>query len=101
MKKYPTIALGTWSWGVGAAGGDQVFGNNLTAEELKPVFDEAMKCGLNLWIQLPCMEWEHQKIFSAHSLANTHVKMLLSLLSLLPKSQECTVIQWSRCVMLH
>lgn len=49
MKKLPAIALGTWSWGVGPAGGDQVFGNNLTAEELKPVFDEAMKCGLNLW----------------------------------------------------
>lgn len=49
MKNLPVIALGTWSWGVGAAGGDQVFGNNLTAEELKPVFDEAMKYGLNLW----------------------------------------------------
>lgn len=31
------------------AGGDQVFGNNLGAEDLKPVFDEAMKNGLNLW----------------------------------------------------
>lgn len=49
MKKLPSIALGTWSWGVGAKGGDEVFGNNLTAEELEPVFDDAMKCGLNLW----------------------------------------------------
>lgn len=49
MKKYPSIALGTWSWGTGMAGGDQVFGNNLGAEDLKPVFDEAMKNGLNLW----------------------------------------------------
>ena len=49
MKNLPKIALGTWSWGTGAAGGDQVFGNHLTAEELKPVFDEAMKSGLNLW----------------------------------------------------
>ena len=49
MKKYPTIALGTWSWGTGAAGGDQVFGNHLEAEDLKPVFEEAMKNGLNLW----------------------------------------------------
>lgn len=49
MKKYPTIALGTWSWGMGAAGGDQVFGNHLEAEALKPVFEEAMKNGLNLW----------------------------------------------------
>lgn len=49
MKKLPTIALGTWSWGTGAAGGDQVFGNHLEAEDLKPVFEEAMKNGLNLW----------------------------------------------------
>jgi len=43
------IVLGTWSWGAGFAGGDQVFGNHLGAEELKPVFDEAMANGLNLW----------------------------------------------------
>ena len=43
------IVLGTWSWGVGFAGGDQGFGNNLGVEELKPVFDEAMASGLNLW----------------------------------------------------
>ncbi len=47
--KFPSIALGTWSWGTGAVGGDQVFGNNLGVEELKPVFDEAMAGGLNLW----------------------------------------------------
>lgn len=49
MKNPPLIALGTWSWGTGAAGGDQVFGNYLTAENLKPVFDAAMKAGLTLW----------------------------------------------------
>ena len=49
MKKLPAIALGTWSWGMGAAGGDQVFGNHLEAADLKPVFEEAMKAGLNLW----------------------------------------------------
>lgn len=49
MKKLPSIALGTWSWGTGAIGGDQVFGNNLSASDLKPVFDAAMKAGLNLW----------------------------------------------------
>ena len=27
--RLPKIALGAWSWGVGAAGGDQVFGNHL------------------------------------------------------------------------
>lgn len=49
MKKLPSIALGTWSWGTGAAGGDQVFGHHLEIEDLKPVFEEAMKSGLNLW----------------------------------------------------
>ena len=49
MKDFPSIALGTWSWGTGFAGGDQVFGNNLNAVNLKPVFDAAMKTGLNLW----------------------------------------------------
>lgn len=45
----PKIALGAWSWGAGASGGDQVFGNHLFEEELKPVFEKAMECGLNLW----------------------------------------------------
>lgn len=49
MKKQPSIVLGTWSWGTGAVGGDQVFGNHLETEELRPVFDEAMANGLNLW----------------------------------------------------
>ena len=48
-KKYPPIALGTWSWGVGTSGGDQVFGNHLEAEELKSVFEAAMERGLCLW----------------------------------------------------
>jgi aryl-alcohol dehydrogenase-like predicted oxidoreductase len=45
----PKIALGAWSWGAGAAGGDQVFGNHLFEEDLKPVFEKAMENGLNLW----------------------------------------------------
>jgi len=49
MKNFPKIALGTWSWGAGFAGGDQVFGNNLSADDLQPVFDTALKAGLNLW----------------------------------------------------
>lgn len=49
MKNLPKIALGTWSWGTGAIGGDQIFGNSLTAEDLKPVFHTAMKARLNLW----------------------------------------------------
>ncbi|HJB01991.1 MAG TPA: aldo/keto reductase [Candidatus Mediterraneibacter merdavium] len=45
----PSVALGTWSWGTGAVGGDQVFGNRLGENELREVFDTAMKEGLNLW----------------------------------------------------
>ena len=33
----PKIALGAWSWGAGAAGGDLVFGNHLAEADLKPV----------------------------------------------------------------
>ena len=47
--KMPKIAMGAWSWGAGADGGDQVFGNHLFENDLKPVFDKAMELGLNLW----------------------------------------------------
>ena len=40
----PKIALGAWAWG-----NDGTFGNNLTPETLRPVFDTAMENGLNLW----------------------------------------------------
>ena len=43
------IALGTWAWGAGAFGGDAVFSSKNDVENLKPVFDAAMKNGLNLW----------------------------------------------------
>ena len=43
------IALGTWAWGAGAFGGDAVFGSKTDVENLKPVFDAAMKAGLVLW----------------------------------------------------
>ncbi|WP_455228397.1 aldo/keto reductase [Kingella denitrificans] len=49
MKNYPKIALGTWSWGVGAWGGDAVFGQTLTEAQMKEVFDTAMQAELNLW----------------------------------------------------
>lgn len=42
MTNKPSIVLGTWSWGTGVAGGDQVFGNHLGEKELRPVFEEAM-----------------------------------------------------------
>ncbi|MFJ5162360.1 aldo/keto reductase [Pantoea sp. NPDC088449] len=49
MKKLPKIALGTWSWGAGANGGDAVFGNSLSDDQMKSVFDTAIQAGLNLW----------------------------------------------------
>ncbi|WP_394678683.1 aldo/keto reductase [uncultured Sphingobacterium sp.] len=49
MSKLPKIALGTWSWGSGFAGGDQVFGNSIEVKDVKPVFDAAMQAGLTLW----------------------------------------------------
>ena len=44
MTKLPKIALGAWAWG-----NDGTFGSNFTSESLKPIFDTAMKNGLNLW----------------------------------------------------
>ncbi len=44
MANLPKIALGAWAWG-----NDGTFGNNITAESLKPIFDTAMTNGLNLW----------------------------------------------------
>ena len=44
MKNLPKIALGAWAWG-----NDDTFGGELTADTLKPIFDCAMKNGLNLW----------------------------------------------------
>lgn len=44
MKQLPKIALGAWAWG-----NDGTFGGNLSADELRPVFDTAMKAELNLW----------------------------------------------------
>lgn len=51
--KTPKLALGAWSWGTGNAGGDAVFGNHFSEEDLKPVFDKALECGLNLWDTAP------------------------------------------------
>lgn len=43
-NQLPKIALGAWAWG-----NDGTFGGNLTAAGLRPVFDAAMRAGLNLW----------------------------------------------------
>ena len=42
MANLPKIALGAWAWG-----NDGTFGNSLTAESLKPIFDTAMANGLS------------------------------------------------------
>lgn len=44
MNNLPKIALGAWAWG-----NDGTFGNDFTAESLKPIFETAMENGLNLW----------------------------------------------------
>lgn len=44
MTDLPKIALGAWAWS-----NDGTFGENLTAEALRPIFDKAMENGLNLW----------------------------------------------------
>ena len=44
MANLPKIALGAWAWG-----NDGTFGDNITAESLRPIFDTAMANGLNLW----------------------------------------------------
>ena len=44
LSNKPKIALGAWAWGM-----DGTFGDSYTVESLKPVYDEAMKNGLNLW----------------------------------------------------
>ena len=43
-KQLPKIAFGAWAWG-----NDGTFGGSLSAADLRPVFDAAMKAGLNLW----------------------------------------------------
>ena len=44
MITLPKIALGAWAWG-----NDGTFGDNFTSEELRPIFEIAMKNGFNLW----------------------------------------------------
>ena len=52
MANLPKIALGAWAWG-----NDGTFGNSLTAESLKPIFDTAMANGLNLLGSIARMRW--------------------------------------------
>lgn len=41
----PKIAMGAWAWG----DTDGYFGNTMEGEEFRPIFDAAMKAGMNLW----------------------------------------------------
>ena len=41
MKKLPKIALGTWSWGEGFAGGDTVLGPKTVAKAVCQGLDAA------------------------------------------------------------
>ena len=42
--QLPKLALGAWAWG-----NDGTFGNDFTTETLRPIFETAVKNGLNLW----------------------------------------------------
>lgn len=52
MNNLPKIALGAW-----ALGNDGTFGNDFTAESLKPIFETAMENGLNLWDTAMLTAW--------------------------------------------
>ncbi len=44
-KNLPKIAMGAWAWG----DAEGYFGNTMTGEEFRPIFEAAMKAGMNLW----------------------------------------------------
>lgn len=44
-KNLPKIAMGAWAWG----DTEGYFGNTMTGEEFRPIFEAAMKAGMNLW----------------------------------------------------
>ena len=73
MANLPKIALGAWAWG-----NDGTFGNSLTAESLKPIFDTAMANGLNVW-DAPkwtvTMSWSISTILSAGSWRPMRMKL--------------------------
>lgn len=45
MTKEAKIVLGTWAWGDNGS----YFGNHFEEDHFKPVYDEALKAGLNIW----------------------------------------------------
>lgn len=48
MKTLPPVALGTWSWGTGFAGGDTVFGNHLSDTQMLPFWLQRLDDSLPL-----------------------------------------------------
>ena len=71
------IALGTWAWGAGAFGGDKVFGSKTDVENLKTVFDAAMKAGLVHLGLLPILAFR-QLVHLAHRLGHDRDVLLLT-----------------------
>lgn len=41
----PKIAMGAWAWG----DTDGYFGNNMSIDDFRPIFKEALNAGMNLW----------------------------------------------------
>ena len=66
MKYLPKIALGAWAWG-----NDGTFGSSFTSDQLRPIFEAAMKNGLNLWDTA-----EHRKRCSRDSLKTCREKAI-------------------------
>ncbi len=60
MSKLPKITIGAWAWG----DTDGYFGNTMTGEDFRPVFDATVKAGLNLCDTLTAYSnGESEKIF--------------------------------------
>lgn len=60
----PAIALGTWAWGLGGnAGGQKIFGHQLTEKDLAPVFNKAVDLGLTLFdTAIPYADGDSERI---------------------------------------
>jgi aryl-alcohol dehydrogenase-like predicted oxidoreductase len=44
--RIPQLGIGTWAWGTGINGGNQIFGHDLQTGDLKPVLEAATDAGL-------------------------------------------------------
>lgn len=96
INKLPKIALGAWSWGAGAAGGGQVFGNYYFEEDLKPVFDTAWAIAKGT---LPIIGVT--KVYQVHEAAKTvQIELtadeLATLEALADKVEISTLREWEK-----